>query len=305
MPRARGTYSHTTTIAVSLGFAPDDPACPLSHSSTCPRVLPCPHLGFSFPSRGLINPGVNFTASQRTQPLSPVPLTYSHANHSCFPHYPDPYGSRAIIPVVRGRPRFPLLALQFAMDEGEEDNSTSNYDDEDSTTAAPGREWEEEQEEGNGGGSVRRCDYRVTCRALVLHPTIKYNRDLYLQKVILFFIFALTRSLLRHSTSTKAHTAHLLSFHFFPLSYSSFPTHNQKQSHALRRPRPTMETMPQDTLKLIFRFLPAPSLLASEMVCRLWRDLASKDDAHWEVRYVVGWVDAWVICLELPDFVQC
>jgi len=42
--------------------------------------------------------------------------------------------------------------------------------------------------------------------------------------------------------------------------------------------------MPQDTLKQIFRFLPAHSLLASEMVCKLWRDLASKDDAHWEVR---------------------
>ena len=92
--------------------------------------------------------------------------------------------------VVKGRPRFPrVLALQFAMDEGgeekEEDNN-GNYDED-----QEGRNWEEEeeeeQEEGNVGVSlddVRRCDYRVTCRALVLHPTIKYNRDLFLQKVI-------------------------------------------------------------------------------------------------------------------------
>jgi len=50
-----------------------------------------------------------------------------------------------------------------------------------------------------------------------------------------------------------------------------------------RCPRATMETLPQDTIKQILRFLPAQSLLVSEMVCRLWRDLASTDDAHWEV----------------------
>lgn len=61
--------------------------------------------------------------------------------------------------------------------------------------------------------------------------------------------------------------------------------HPQNHAAALRRPRPSMETLPQDTLKQIFRFLPAHSLLASEIVCRLWRDLASKDDAHWEVRH--------------------
>ena len=78
------------------------------------------------------------------------------------------------------------------MDEGgeekEEDNN-GNYDEDDQ-----GRDWEEEeeeeeeeQEERNVGVSLddaRRCDYRVTCRALVLHPT-KYNRDLFLQKVII------------------------------------------------------------------------------------------------------------------------
>ncbi len=51
---------------------------------------------------------------------------------------------------------------------------------------------------------------------------------------------------------------------------------------ALRRPPASIGTLPLETLKQVFRFLPAPSLLAAEMVCRLWRDLASKDDAHWE-----------------------
>lgn len=73
------------------------------------------------------------------------------------------------------------------MDEGgeekEEDNN-GNFDEDEEQ-----REWEEQElEEGNVGVGldVRRCDYRVTCRALVLHPT-KY-RDLFLQKVRILFI---------------------------------------------------------------------------------------------------------------------
>jgi len=120
--------------------------------------------------------------------------------------------------VVRGRPRFPrVLALQFAMDEGgeekEEDNN-GNYDEDDQ-----GRDWEEEeeeeeeeQEERNVGVSLddaRRCDYRVTCRALVLHPT-KYNRDLFLQKVIIIP----PRFLSPFSQGAKAQQKELTSFLF-------------------------------------------------------------------------------------------
>ncbi|GAB5033396.1 fbox domain containing protein [Nannochloropsis oceanica] len=151
----------------------------------------------------------------------------------------DPYGTRAIIPVVRGRPRFPRrLALQFAMDEGDEDKEEEDNGSYDSAEERDREEEEQEDEKVGAGLDVMRsrCDHRVTCRALVLHPT-KYNRDLFLHK---------------------------------------------NDAAALRRPRPTMETLPQDTLKQIFRFLPAHSLLASEIVCRLWRDLASMDDAHWE-----------------------
>jgi len=74
------------------------------------------------------------------------------------------------------------------MDEGgeeKEEEDNGNYDDDEER-----REWEEEleQEEGNVGVGleVRRCDYRVTCRALVLHPT-KYNGDLFLQKVNIYY----------------------------------------------------------------------------------------------------------------------
>lgn len=43
----------------------------------------------------------------------------------------------------------------------------------------------------------------------------------------------------------------------------------------------TIDWLPHETLKLIFRFLPAKSLISSEMVCSLWRD-ASKDNTYWK-----------------------
>lgn len=98
----------------------------------------------------------------------------------------DPYGSRAIIPVVSGRPRFPRrLALQFAMDEGDEDKDEEDNGSYDNNEERD-REEEEEQEDEKVGVGLdvmrSRCDHRVTCRALVPHPT-KYNRDLFLRKV--------------------------------------------------------------------------------------------------------------------------
>ncbi len=42
-----------------------------------------------------------------------------------------------------------------------------------------------------------------------------------------------------------------------------------------------MDSLPRETLGLIFRFLPAPALCTAEMVCPLWRSIAAQDDAWW------------------------
>lgn len=42
-----------------------------------------------------------------------------------------------------------------------------------------------------------------------------------------------------------------------------------------------MDSLPVETLQQVFRFLPAPSLCAVEMVCPHWRAVASEDDGWW------------------------
>ncbi|TFJ81010.1 hypothetical protein NSK_007653 [Nannochloropsis salina CCMP1776] len=138
--------------------------------------------------------------------------------------------SLAIIPIVKGRPRFPLMALQFAMDEDE--NSDENDVDGNLTW---GRDWGDDKYEAIASNYMDEFQDGVACRALVIHPS-KCNGNF---------------------------------------------LHKDNLAGG-RCPRATMESLPQDTIKQILRFLPAPSLLVSEMVCRLWRELASTDDAHWK-----------------------
>lgn len=61
------------------------------------------------------------------------------------------------------------------------------------------------------------------------------------------------------------------------------PTHQSggAHHHKARAPRASVDSLPSDTLKQIFRFLPAPALCAAEMVCPLWRSIAAQDDAWW------------------------
>lgn len=65
------------------------------------------------------------------------------------------------------------------------------------------------------------------------------------------------------------------------------PTHlnpDNKQSgghHHRPRVKASVDSLPSETLKLILRFLPAPSLCTAEAVCPLWRAVASEDDAWW------------------------
>jgi len=70
------------------------------------------------------------------------------------------------------------------MDEGDEDKEEEDNGSYDSAEERDREEEEQEDEKVGAGLDVMRsrCDHRVTCRALVLHPT-KYNRDLFLHKV--------------------------------------------------------------------------------------------------------------------------
>lgn len=53
------------------------------------------------------------------------------------------------------------------------------------------------------------------------------------------------------------------------------------QHHHRPRVRTSVDSLPSETLKQVFRFLPAPSLCTAEMVCPHWRAVASEDDAWW------------------------
>src|SRR6056297_2049945 len=80
--------------------------------------------------------------------------------------------SLAIIPIVKGRPRFPLMALQFTMDEDE--NSDENDVDGNLTR---GRDWGDDKYEAISSNYMDGFQDGVACRALVIHPA-KCNGNL-------------------------------------------------------------------------------------------------------------------------------
>lgn len=122
----------------------------------------------------------------------------------------------------------------------------------------------------------------VACRALVLHPT-KHTVRMRGVRVCVFGR-ALVGSL-KSSVRTQSPLRKSSSFHVYrPFSPPSPQSHRPQSRHHPTKagaPRASVDDLPRETLQLIFRFLPARSLCAAEMVCPLWRSIAAQDDDWW------------------------